>query len=128
LLGHGERPGKGDPDRAAGVRAEELDVAHLDRPLPPDRPDDARNRVLVARAVDRDAGVVEVDPVERGREAVRVALAPYLAVADHVDAGLLHVPDREKRRVVLRLLEEALVDAPELSRAHARRKAAAETL
>ena len=80
----------------------------------------------MAGAIDRDAGVVEIDAVERGREAVRVALPAHLAVADHVDAGFLHVSDREQRGVVLSLLQEAFFYAPELSRAHARRKAAAE--
>ena len=66
--------------------------------------------------------VVEVEPLERVGEAVRVALAPDLAVGDDVDAGVLHVADREQRRVVLRLLEPARVDAPELD---GRRRAAA---
>ena len=109
-------------------RAQELDVAHLDRPRAPDRPDDARHRVLVAGAVERDAGLVEVDAVERGREAVRVALAPHLAVGDDVDAGALHVLHGEPRRVVLRLLEERLGHAPELARPHARRQPLAEPL
>src|SRR6185437_3268127 len=97
-------------------------------PRATDRPDDARHRVLVAGAVERDAGVVEVDAVERRREAVRVALTPHLAVGDHVDAGALHVLHREPRRVVLRLLEPLLVDPPQLTGANARRQAVAEAL
>jgi hypothetical protein len=46
--------------------------------------------------------------LQRRRKAVRVALAPHLAVGDDVDPGLLQVADREQRRVVLRLLEEFL--------------------
>ena len=44
LLGHRERPGHRDLDRAAGVRAQELDVAHLYRPRagPRGRPRAAR--------------------------------------------------------------------------------------
>ena len=51
-----------------------------------DRPDDARNGLawpLRSSAV----GVVEVDPLERGGEAVRVALPPDLAVRDDVEPG-----------------------------------------
>ena len=66
------------------------------------------------------AGVVDVDAFERGREAVGIALAPHLAVGDDVDAGALHVADRDQGRVVLRLFEESAGDAPHLRRAHAR--------
>jgi hypothetical protein len=82
----------------------------------------------VAGPVERNAGVVEVDAVERGREPVRVALAPHLAVGDHVHAGPLHVLDGEPRGVVLCLLEVLLRDAPELTCAHARRQPVAEPL
>src|SRR5439155_293474 len=118
-------PRERDPDRPARIRPQELDVPHLHGPRPADRPDHTRNRVLVARAVDCDPGFVEVDAVERCREAVRIALTPHLAVADHVDARLLHVSDRQQRRVVLSLFQEPLVHPPELSRAHARRRAGA---
>ena len=57
--------------------------------LAPDAPDDARHRIGVARAVERGARVVDVDALERGGEAVGVALAPDLAVGDDVEAGLL---------------------------------------
>ena len=60
-------------------------------------------RVLVA-ALDL-GGVVDVDAVERGREAVEVALAPDLAVRHDVEAGRLLLAHRLVRRVVLRLLE-----------------------
>ena len=128
LLGHRERPGNGDLDPAVGERAQELDVADLDRARAADRAYDLRDRVLVPRAIEGDARVVEVDAVERGREAVGVALAPHLAVGDHVDAGPLHVGDREPGRVVLRLLELRLRHAPELTRAHARRQPVREPL
>ena len=64
--------------------------------------------------------LVVVDAVERGGEAVGVALAAHLAVGDDVDAGLLHVADGEDRGVVLRLLQIRLLHAPELVQAHAR--------
>ena len=128
LLRHRERPRHGDLDAALGHGAQELHVADLDRPRAPDRPDDARHRVLVAGPIEGDAGLVEVDALERGREAVRVALAAHLAVGDDVDTGSLHVLHRQPRRVVLRLLEVLLGHAPELARAHARRQPGAEAL
>ena len=75
----------------------------------------------MAGAVERGAGIVDVDAFKRGREAVGVALAPHLAVGDDVDAGALHVADRDHRRIVLRLLEEIGVHPPDLERARARR-------
>ena len=69
---------------------------------------------------DHLAGVVDVDAVERGGEPVRVALAPDLAVRDDVDAGALHVADRDERSVVLRLLEECLGHAPQVAHPHPR--------
>ena len=128
LLRHREGAGHGDLDPPLGERTEELGVPNLDRPRAPDRADDPRDRVLVARAVERDPGVVEVDALERRREPVRVALAAHLAVGDHVDPGPLHVGDRKTGRVVLRLLEVRLGHAPELARADARRQAIAEPL
>ena len=78
-------------------------------PRAADLADHARHRRLVpAAVVDDSAGIVDVDALERGGEAVGVALAPHLAVGDDVDAGALHVADGEERGVVLRLLEERL--------------------
>jgi len=42
LLRHGERPGHRHLDRAPGIGAQELRIAHLDRMLAPDRPTNAR--------------------------------------------------------------------------------------
>ena len=123
LLRHRERAGNRDLDPTGRERAEEPDVAHLDRPSPPDLADHPRHRVRVAGAIERDAGLVEVDAVERGREAVAVALAAHLAVGDDVDARTFHVGDGKPRRVVLRLLEIRLGDAPQLAGADARRQA-----
>ena len=82
--------------------------------------DDARHHGVDAGAVLHHRGRVDVDALERGREAVRIALAPHLAVGDDVDAGALHVADGDDRRVVLRLFEERLGHAPHLLDAHAR--------
>ena len=128
LLRHRERPRDGDLDPPVGDRAQQLDVADLHRARPADRPHHARDRVRVARAVERDARVVEVDAVEGRRKAVRVALPPHLPVGDDVDARELHVLHGEPRRVVLRFLEVLLRDPPELERAHARWEPVAEPL
>ena len=128
LLAHRERARERDLDPAVGVRAQELDVADLDGVAADDRADDPRHRVRMARAVDRSARVVDVDTVECGREAVRVALAALLAVGHDVDPGALHVGDRDPGRVVLGLLEELGLDPPELARPHPRRESRAEAL
>ena len=65
--------------------------------------------------------MLAVHALERGSEAVGVALAAHLAVGHDVDAGALHVLDCEPRCVVLRLLEEHLGNPPQLPRADARR-------
>ena len=126
LLGHRERPRHRHLRRAARVRLEELCVADLHRMAPGDRADDARDRVRVPAAVERGPRVVDVDAVERGREAVRVALAAHLAVGDDVQARALLVEDRQPRRVVLGLLDPRRVDTPQLARPHARREAGTE--
>ena len=105
------------------MRAQELDVVDLDRVLAPDRTDDARHRVGTARATERDAGVVEVDAIQGGGEAIGVALAPDLAVGEDVQAGLLLRLDRCDGGVVLCLGEKRLGNAPQLLCAHARRQA-----
>ena len=128
LLGHRERPRHGHLHRARRVRAQELEVAHLHRVLALDRADHARHRVRMAAAVQRRARVVDVDAFERGREAVRVALAPHLAVGDDVQPGALLVGDREPRGVVVRLLQVGRIDPPQLAGADPRREAAAELL
>jgi hypothetical protein len=122
LLRHREGPWNGDLDPAVGDRTQELDVADLDRPRTADRADDPRNGVLVTRAIERDTGIVEVDAVEGGCEAIGIALPPHLAVGDDVDAGPLHVLDGEAGGVVLGLLEELLWNPPKLARPHPRRQ------
>ena len=116
LLRHGEGAGQGDLRLALGVAPQERHVGDLDRLprrwiLPTTRGTSDR----AARPVGDGGGVVVVDALERGGEAVGVALAAHLAVGDDVDAGALHVADRQQRRVVLRLLQIRLGDAPQLA-------------
>ena len=80
----------------------------------------ARHHGARTAAVDRAAGIHDVDALERSGEAVGVAFAPHLAIGDDVDAGLLHVADREQRGVVLRFLQVLLGNAPDLGRPHPR--------
>ena len=122
LLRHGERARHRHLDHAVGIGAQEFDVAHLDRMAPSDLADHARHDGEAAGAVRRLAGIVEIDAVERGREAVGIALAPLLAVGDDVEAGALLVADGEERGVVLRRVEPFGIDAPQLP---ARARAAA---
>ena len=109
-----------------GVGAEELHVFDFDGMLAPHLAGDARHRIGMAGAVERRAGIVDVDAFERGGEAVGVAFAPHLAVGDDVEAGALLVVDREQRRVVLRLREVLRRYGPQFLGAHARRKTAGE--
>ncbi len=96
------------------MRAQEPHVVDAHRVPPDDRPDDPGHRVRVAAAVERGAGIVDVDAIERGSERVGVALAPDLAVSDDVQPGILLRPDGEQGRVPLRLLEVVRVHPPEL--------------
>ena len=105
LLRHRERAGHGDLRSAASVCALAGTAGPPPRPACLRRivPDDARHRIGMARAIERGARVVEVHAVERGGEAVGVALAADLAVGDDVEAGLLLGADGQQRGVVLRL-------------------------
>jgi hypothetical protein len=80
----------------------------------------------MTRAVEGGSGIVEIDAVERGREAVGVAFPSDLAVRHDVEAGILLCPDRQERGIVLCLLEVLRRDAPELARPYSRRKSAGE--
>ena len=106
--------------------AQEFEIVDFDRMFAPDLADDARDRVRVARPVERDAGIVDVDAFKRGREAVRIAFATDFAVGDDVEPRVFLSLDRKHGRIVLRLGEIRLRDAPELFRPNARRKAAGE--
>src|SRR6185503_8784901 len=64
--------------------------------------------------------VVDVDAFERGGEAVGIAFASHFPVTNDVDAGALHVADRDQRGVVLRLFQERRRDAPQVGLSHAR--------
>ena len=101
--------------RAVGIGAQEVHVSDLDRVPPADLADDARHGVRLAAAVDRVAGIVEVDAVKRRGEAVGIAFAPHLAVGDDVESGALLVADRDQGGVVLRLLQPFRRDPPELA-------------
>src|SRR5258706_902270 len=92
----------------------------------PDFPGDARQRDRMPRAVETLARVVDVDTLQRGGEAVGIALAADFAVGDDIDARLLLRADRQQRGVILRLREPGVRDAPQLLRAQARREALAE--
>ena len=128
LLGHRERARQGDLDRAVGVRAQELDVAHLDRAAPAHGGDDPRHGPGLARAGQHRGRRVCVDAVECRGEPVRVALAADLAVGDGVDPRAFHVADRDNRRVILRLGQERLGHPPGVARAHARDRVRAERI
>ena len=121
LLGHRERPGNRDLDRARGVRPQEANVARFDGMPSADAAHDARHDDRLPAAADHRAGMVEVEPVERRREAVRVALSPDLSVGHDVDAGALLIADRQHGRIVLCLLEQLGRNTPQRLQADPRR-------
>lgn len=82
----------------------------------------------MAGSVQRSAWIVDVDPLERGGEAVRIAFATLFAVGDDIEAGPFLVADSKKRRIVLRLFQEFRSDAPQFLRSHAWRKSSGELL
>src|SRR3546814_18480674 len=61
-------------------------ILRLDRRDAADGTGDERHRIGVAGAVDGGPVLFGVDPRQCGREAVRIAFPPHLAVADDVDA------------------------------------------
>jgi hypothetical protein len=104
------------------VPLQKFQILDFDRVLPPDAPDDARHRVRMPRAIERGARVIQVDPLERRREAIAVALAPDFPVGHDVDTGRFLRADGQQRGVVLRLFQPRFRHAPQLARAHAGRK------
>ena len=68
-------------------------------------------------AVEGGARPVEVHALERSRKAIRIALAPDLAVRDDVDPGALEVSDGDDGGIVLGLLELLWCHPPDLRRA-----------
>src|SRR5436190_11831250 len=107
---------------------EDTHVLQLHRMPAPDLSLNARHGIRMTGAFERRSRIVDIDAFERRGEAVGVALAADLAVGDDVEAGLLLRADGEQRGVVLRFGETDLRYPPELSCAHARRKAAGEPL
>src|ERR1700727_1740028 len=67
--------------------------------------------------------ILEIDPIQRRSEAVRVALAPDFAVSDNVQPRAFLRADRKDGGIVLRLFQKLGRDAPQVGSADARRKA-----
>ena len=86
--------------------------------LAADLADDARHWIRMAGPVERGARIVEIDPLERSGEAVRVAFAALFTVGNDIEAGALLVSDCEKRRIVLGLFEKSRIYAPQFLRAN----------
>jgi hypothetical protein len=90
----------------------------------PDGSDDPRHGRRPARSPESHAVILDVHALERGREAVGIALAANLAVGDDVEPRLFLRANRHQRRIALRLFEIRLRDAPDVLRADARHAAA----
>jgi hypothetical protein len=59
----------------------------------------------VSAAIQRRAGIIDIDALQRRCKAVRVALTTHFAVGNDVEARAFLVSDREERRIVLSLLQ-----------------------
>ena len=115
-----ERTRQGDLDATIGVGLQELQVTDLNGQPAPNRADHTWHQRCTSRWSADLGGVVQVQAIERCREAVRIALAAYLAIGDDVDAGQFHAANRQQGCVVLRPGEVRLWNAPHLCHSHTR--------
>ena len=123
LLRHCERPWHRHLDASLCVTAQELKIAHADRVAPADFSNHPGHGIRMTAAIQRHAGIVEVDTVEGGRKAVRIAFAADLSVGDDVEPRILLGFDGNERRVVLGFSQMRLGHPPQLPRTHPWRKA-----
>ncbi len=126
LLLHGEGAGHGDLHRPICVGLEELQGIDLDRTLAPDLAGDAGRGNGVARAVQRLARILQIDPLQGVGETVGVALAAHLPVGDDVDTGALLIADGDDHGIVLGFFQEFRSHAPQTGGRRAGRKARAQ--
>ena len=61
---------------------------------PPDPGDNARHRIRVSAAIQRRAGIVDINALQRRCKAVRIALTTHFTVGNDVEARALLVSDR----------------------------------
>ena len=73
-------------------------------------------------SIKRRARIVDVDAVQCGGERVGVTFPPNLAVGNVVEPRILLRPDREQRRVILRLRQELRRHPPQLGSPDPRRE------
>ncbi len=59
------------------------------------------NRIGMPAAVERDAGIVDVDTFKRGREPVGIAFAAHLAIGDDIETGALLIANCNQGGIVL---------------------------
>jgi hypothetical protein len=68
----------------------------------------------MSTAIQRRSRIVDVDPFEGSREAVRVALSAHFAVGDEIEPRAFLVSDRKYCGVILRLFQKLRRNAPKL--------------
>jgi hypothetical protein len=98
---------------------QEFNVVYFYWLLAPDFAYDARYWIWMAGSVERGAWIVDVDTLEGGGEAVRVAFAALFTVSNDIEAGAFLVADSEKRCIVLRFFQKFRSNAPQLPRPNA---------
>jgi hypothetical protein len=122
LLAHGEgaRHGHLYPPVRAG--AQKFYVLDLDRVLAGNLADHARHRIGFAAAIERGAGIVDIDPRQRGGETVGIAFPADFAVGDDIEPGFFLLADYQQGGVILRLRQIFRRNASKFPRAGAWRK------
>ena len=128
LLRHGEGSRDGCLYVSARMPAQKLKIAHAHGVLSANGTDHARHRIGVPAAIESHARIIQVDPIERGGEAIRIALAADLPIGNDIEPGVFLRLDGHQRGIVLRLRQIRLRYAPQLECPHPRREAPGEPL
>jgi len=68
----------------------------------------------MAGPIERGAWIINIDTLERGGEAVRVAFAALFTVRNDIEAGAFLVANSKQCRIVLRFFQKFRSDAPQL--------------
>ena len=89
-----------------------------------DRAGDTRHLAGFTRPAGDDGEVFDIDSAQRRGETVRVAFAADFAVGYDINPGLFHVADGDDSRIVLRISQERLGNAPDIMRPDTRRSPA----
>ena len=102
------------------LRAQEFHVPQLDRTVAADVADHAGDLGRLARSRGDDGRMFGVDPLQRRCEVIGVALPPDLAIGHDIDTGALHAWMGNDGRIILRVFQMIVRNAPQLRHSGAR--------